>query len=146
VATPSEPEDRWTSSRGSVEVTLLAPRVVLFVFRGHLDPPLGKHIAASMQRHARALPDPLTLFIDAETLSGYDPPVRTDMTNAILGERERFEIVQVLALSRLVRMGVAVANLALGGLLRAHGKRADFERALRSSLGDPRPRGSAARG
>lgn len=79
----------------------------------------------------------IALFDDLEDLRGYDSGVRLRLTD--WGKKHRAQIVafHILTRSRLVAMGVTVANLALGGHIRAHTNRASFDVALRKEKTRP---------
>ena len=66
---------------------------------------------------------------DWSALTGYGSGVRTRVTSWGLGVISRFDAIHVFSTSSVVRMGVTVANMALGGRIFVHDKRSDFERA-----------------
>lgn len=61
--------------------------------------------------------DRIHFFADAEHLVNYDSRLRTAMTARFLPDRARFETLHVMLKSKIVAMGVSVANLALGGIV-----------------------------
>lgn len=71
------------------------------------------------------------VFLSAERLDGYDSGVRIGMTELILRHRRRIASVGVLVKSKLVAMGVSVANLALGGFIKSYNSRSSYEAAIR---------------
>jgi hypothetical protein len=75
------------------------------------------------------------LFFDAEQLHGYDSQLRTTLTEQFRNERSKIEVFRVLSRSRLVGLGISVANLALSGLVTVHSKRAEFFGELDAALG-----------
>jgi len=75
----------------------------------------------------------IAIFDDLEHASGYDSNVRTRLTSWTSKHRPQITTFHILTGSRIVAMGVAVANVALGGSIKAHLKRADFEAALRQA-------------
>lgn len=74
------------------------------------------------------------LFIDLGRMSGYDTALRVECTEHFRTRLASFESLQVLVQSRFVAMGVAVANLALRGLVTVHTLRAAFDHALDNQL------------
>lgn len=73
---------------------------------------------------------PAWFFNDWELLEHYTTRGRLEITQWALRHRARIVESHVLVRSRLVAMGVGVANLALGGIYRTHRRRIDFEQAL----------------
>lgn len=100
--------------------------------RGHARDAQGLALAEalrqSLQRGRRHT------FWDLEQLERYDSGVRVHATQALLDNRAHVICVKVLAKSKIVRMGVAVANLALGGMIENLDTRLLFERALSQAV------------
>lgn len=76
----------------------------------------------------------IALFDDLESMNGYDSSVRLKLTDWGKKHRDRIVAFHILTRSRLVAMGVTVANLALGGHIQAHTNRRAFEDALRAEI------------
>jgi hypothetical protein len=74
------------------------------------------------------------MYFDVGRMHTYDSGLRTRLTARFLRDRGRIERIDILAQSRIVAMGVAVANLALGGLIASYTKRVDFNLALDGAL------------
>ncbi len=79
----------------------------------------------------------IALFDDLLLLRGYDSNVRVQLTDWSRKNKKSIVAFHILTRSRLVAMGVSVANLALGGHIRAHTLRASFEDALNREIGAP---------
>jgi hypothetical protein len=71
----------------------------------------------------------------------YDSAARTAMTAWGYRIRASVEHVHFAIGSRLVRMGISVASMALGGMLVTYDELAPFERELEDALTRPRVRG-----
>ena len=56
-------------------------------------------------------------------MPNYDSELRTEWTRWLLRNRARLEDIQIVAGSKIVAMGVSVANVALGGIIQSHPKR-----------------------
>ena len=84
------------------------------------------------------------LFADWYEMTGYDSRARFVLTDWMLDLRPRVGECHFLVKSRLVAMGVAVANIALGGLFRITSDKAAYRRAHDAALGRAR-RGAPAR-
>ena len=67
--------------------------------------------------------------------------MRTEWTHWLVTHRARLDDLHIVARSKLVTMGVAVANLALGGIIKLHAQReGEFSNALRAAgLALPEP-------
>lgn len=60
------------------------------------------------------------IFHDWMELTGYESRTRLRLTTWSAARRHTFEEVHLAIKSRIVAMGVQVANIALGGFMRAH--------------------------
>jgi hypothetical protein len=76
----------------------------------------------------------IALFDDLEELTGYESELRIRLTEWSRKNRSKVVGFHIFTRSRLVAMGVTVANLALGGTIRAHLRRETFEAALREAV------------
>jgi hypothetical protein len=74
------------------------------------------------------------VFADIEDMSNYDSRLRVELTAAFSPDRARIAALHVLLKSKLVAMGVSVANLALGGIVKTDNDRAKFKQALDGCL------------
>jgi hypothetical protein len=74
------------------------------------------------------------IFHDFESMSSYAPAARQALTEYAERKAMLIDSVNVLFSSRLVAMGVAVANMVLGGALRTFGTRKTFEARIRELL------------
>ena len=92
-------------------------------------PPIIEAFESRLVRAAR-----VRIFFDAEDLLRYDPELRTDLVARFFADRARIESVHVLVGSRLVALGVNVANLALRGLVTSHYARTRFVEELDGAL------------
>ena len=78
----------------------------------------------------------IQIFDDLEGVKGYESGVRAKLTAWSREHRAQIKAFHILTGSRIVAMGVSVANLALGGQIVAHLKRTEFERALAHAVRD----------
>jgi hypothetical protein len=67
-------------------------------------------------------------------MTSYDTDLRTELTAALARERKCIGCLHVLVRSKIVAMGVSVANLALGGIITIHGSAPSFHAALQAAL------------
>jgi hypothetical protein len=80
----------------------------------------------------------LALFFDAGALERYDSELRTRLTNHLRVHREGIAKLEVLVRSRIVAMGVSVAGLALGGIIKSHAESKTFRPAVEAELRERR--------
>jgi hypothetical protein len=107
---------RYTSARGSLECWLPVPRVVIYRWTGHAE-------ASWMQpfeEHLRRAKTPTRIFHDLARLDGYESAAREKITAIGLELLRDIERIDVFVRSRLAKMGVSVASLALLGKVRGH--------------------------
>src|SRR5215472_17870922 len=76
------------------------------------------------------------IFGDWYEMTGYDTDVRHELTKTVSKLRSRIASIYVLQRSKVVAMGIAVANLALGGWVRSTTSRAEFDRELETRVRD----------
>jgi hypothetical protein len=74
------------------------------------------------------------LFDDLELVRGYHSDVRANLTKWSRKHRAEIMGFHILTGSKIVMMGVALANLALGGHIQAHTARPSFELALQQAI------------
>jgi hypothetical protein len=91
--------------------------------------PIVEAIDRALETGAR-----LKMFYDMEAMTNYDSSLRTKLTARFLQCRTETDALVVLAKSRLVSMGISVANLALGGIIKLHQDRLDFANAFEGEL------------
>jgi hypothetical protein len=99
---------------------------------GHADLECVKEFWDYFEKVA-ATQSPIENFHDWADVEGYDPEVRQRYMQWSRTHRAEIHGAHILVRSRLVVMGVTVANLALG-YLTAYNDRARFERALAKAI------------
>lgn len=122
-------EQVTTHSTGSLRIHRLGPRSSHFILVGHLEDTLTTAIIAEGERlsatgHGIA-------FHDWSGLKTYSSEARRRNTDWALAHRHNFALLSILVSSNIVAMGVNVANLALGGFIRASTDAEAFAKALR---------------
>lgn len=78
-------------------------------------------------------------FHDRSRLRGHESASRVRLTDWGVAIRSSVDRVHVLVASKLVRMGVAVASIVLGGMLVAHDDPVRFARELEATVRARRP-------
>lgn len=77
------------------------------------------------------------VFLDWEHMTGYDSEARRDLTAWVIANKKHVKSARIFVTSRLVRMGVAAANLAttlVGLTMATDASRAEFEHAIAECL------------
>ena len=113
------------ASRGSVVVEFPEPDIALITYDGvGLEAFVGP-VTAEIE--ARAV-YPVVLAVDGEALSSYETGFRKRWTDWMSAHQPR--AVYILSGSRLVVMGITLANAVLGGTIRGFASRVEFRRAV----------------
>jgi hypothetical protein len=123
------------AAAGRVELVKEGPRALRILMRGRAltsdAKPMLDELAYSLKMRAHHT------FWDLGELESYESGVRVESTRVLLQEWKNVLSVRVFARSQLVRMGVAVANLALRNRVETFSDRAEFEGALRVCAREP---------
>ncbi len=131
MAEPREQQERLVSSKGEIQVAWLRPGVLLVRLRGHFDMKLGRFMldtaARGLSQQSR-----IQIFCDWGDATGYDSDVRVTFTSWVAAQSQRAKLY-MLVTSKIVAMGVSVANLALNGALEVFNNRSVFESRLRNA-------------
>jgi hypothetical protein len=123
---------RFSTNRGVLDLWT-APPVLVVRFEGVGDGAFAPPIIEAFD-HVRQDPRPMRVFFDMEGVSNYDSALRTELTAHVLKHRERVGGFDLFTKSKLVAMGVSVANLALNGLVTSHPQRDAFVNAFTAAL------------
>jgi hypothetical protein len=128
---------RW--SRGELRVKT-SENVVYMQLNGYLDKDYVTNITQPVDKLILAGMKPL-IFNDWWEMTGYDTDARLKLTDWIFWIRGKIVGSHILVRSKIVSMGVSIANLALGGMLTVYTDRQEFSlayhRAVRQSLKPP---------
>lgn len=122
------------STRGTTRMWTLAPTVYVTQVEGHMDLSHAEFFERYGAARIAASPRPLCVFHDWLEMTGYDAPCRKRMTEWSVARLSSYREVHIGVRSKLVAMGIQVANIALRGLMHAHGNRAALEVELRRVL------------
>jgi hypothetical protein len=120
------------TSRGRLALWTLDQGVLVFQIVAHGDKSFVAPIVAGFERSLRV--GPSQMFVDVELMTSYDTDLRIEVTAAMARERKRIGCLHILVRSKIVAMGVSVANLALGGIMTIHGSAPPFQQALQAGL------------
>jgi hypothetical protein len=123
---------RLDTERGSIAYWELAPRVYMSEVSGLMTRPMSQ----LLMRRAEPLytgSDRVHGFHNWFGMTNYDSICRVELTKWVLSHRAQTDL-HIGLHSRMVAMGVAVANLALDSLIRVHNEPKALEAALLSVL------------
>lgn len=121
----------WRGPRCSVCLSTLAPHVFGTVYSGYIDSPTTSASLTDLERLFGDAPR-ITVFSDSTGVIGYDTSARLKAADWMIKMSERFAACHVLESSRMVAMGLAVMNMAVGGTMLAHSTRESFDEAQRA--------------
>ncbi len=115
-----------TMARSSAEAVLIKLGGTL---TGAITPFVRKHVDPLIAQGRRP-----HVFLDALAVEGYESAARETMVAWVKQHRDKLASLHVLFRSKLVAMGVAVANVALGGMVTGHSDERAFYRAVDAVL------------
>jgi hypothetical protein len=124
---------KWKGAQGEVEVYRFESVAAYIRMEGIAEQaaaPVIERALDGLFRSVRAI----HTFWDLRDLINYHSDVRVYSTNVLLAHRARLSSVHTLSTSKIVAMGVSVANLALGGIITNHKTQVGFEMAVRGVL------------
>jgi hypothetical protein len=127
----SDELEKYSSGRGESVITGPKPDILVWKMTGHLDKVTGERFLGVLNRVAPTVKH-LYAFVDWAEMTGYDSAVRAMFTQWVATNRSKMT-VHILVGSKIVSMGVSVANLALGGSLIGYTSHSMFDAALRSA-------------
>jgi hypothetical protein len=130
----------YVADDGRLGIWTPAPALLVFHIVGHGHRDFARPILEEFDR-LRAAGGAIHVFGDLERLPNYDSELRINATEHFRAHLVSMASLHVLVKSRLVAMGVAVANLALHGLVTTHATREPFLRALDHQLREQRAKG-----
>jgi len=130
---PGEELIRW--SRGELRIRV-HDDVVFEHVTGYFEKEIVAKYTAPIDRLIASGVRP-TLFIDASEMTGYDSDTRLKLTDWTFWIRDKISGCHILVRSKIVSMGVSIANLALGGLLKVSTDRGEFSLAYSRALRPP---------
>ena len=123
---------RLNTGRGTIHYWELAPRVYMTEVRGFLTRPMSQLIMKQAEP-LYAIGGTVHGFHNWFAMDNYDSVCRVELTSWVLSHRDQSGLY-IGVRSRMVAMGVAVANLALGSLIRVHNEPQALEEALSDVL------------
>jgi hypothetical protein len=118
------------TTTGSVFVVRKPAHVALIVFKGRVGAELAARTVATLAELFRTNTR-FHFLADLGDLDDYHSSLRVEAVALLKANLAKCISIQTFARSRIVSMGVAVANLALGGIMKNHPDRASLEIEMR---------------
>ncbi len=112
--------EECVTSTGVLRAWTLAPNVFVTQGEGHMTDEHCAFIEAYGDARIAGSAGKQNVFHDWMELSGYDTKTRIRLTRWSVAHRHAFEEVHLAVRSRIIAMGVQVANVAVGGMMHAH--------------------------
>lgn len=125
--------ERWLGKGGHLTLRWKGAGIVHVVVRDHGDGrfanPMLRSFDAQLDRYGK-----ISIFCDFERMPSYDPPLRTALTEWCQERKDEVRTLQILVGSKIVMMGITIANLALEGFIQPHVDRRTFDQAMRRGV------------
>jgi hypothetical protein len=124
----------WQGS-GTMRLDCTRQGVVRIIVSGHGH---AEFVPAVLRRWDGAIraAGSMTLLVDFWDMPAYDSGLRVPLQGWGVSHRSQVEAIHFLSRSKLVAMGAAVSNLALGGMITMHNQQGSFD-AVAKKLGLP---------
>jgi len=125
--------ERSTES-GALRAWVLAPNVFVTQGEGHMTNDHCTFLEEYGEARIQEYDGKLYVFHDWRELTGYDSKTRVRLTAWSVAHRHVYQEVHLAVRSRIIAMGVQVANVAVGGIMRSHTGIATLEVELARAL------------
>lgn len=125
--------ETWESERGRLVISQPVLGVMVFTYSGHASLPAVEFIERTVDRVLAKGVKP-DLFIDLDSIEGYDTAYRRAISAWGARNYRRFGEVRVMVRSRIVAMGIAVSNLTAANKMKPTTKRHEFDAALDAAI------------
>lgn len=124
-----------TTGGGTARLWWLTPTIYVTQVSGQMGEKHADLFERFAEERIRNAPGKVNVFHDWLGMTGYESRCRQRLTRWSLEHLDAYGEVHLALRSKLVAMGVQVANIALGGKIRVHGSRATLEAELKRALG-----------
>jgi len=124
----------WTSPNGELRQWCPAPHVLVLRFSGPLfDVAFSRVAVTVIHEFIAANRGKVDIFHDWEAMELYTTEARTELTELGLRVAARLNSLSVLVGSSLIKMGVTMASIKLGGI-RVFATREELDQAVREAV------------
>ncbi len=124
---PTMRRAEFSDEDGMIHASEPRPGVLHYVVEGRLSTELVKRFIEFAEQSPS---DTMRFFHDWWEVDGYDNPARYALTRWSLAHRKQLQSADILTRSKIVKMGVSVGNIALGGFAKLHHNPTSFREAL----------------
>ncbi|HEY1086405.1 MAG TPA: hypothetical protein VGE37_01880, partial [Archangium sp.] len=121
---------RFSNGEGSIEVSFPARHLVINRYHGHAQAELAAPVLAELSRTALSAPHGLCVMNDAEGLTDYDSGFRQQWTEWVRLNRRHIKAFHLLHSSSVIRVGVKLANVIVGDVIKSYPDRSAFDAAI----------------
>jgi hypothetical protein len=130
---PARPLHMFANENGRIVLWKPATRLMMSHWDGRVDEAVAKQCAAAMTRIMGSEPGWLS-FGDCWDLEDYERGTRVTVADFTKKMRPQLDGMHTLVRSKMVAMGVAVINMAMGGFLTVYSSKAKFQSALEAEI------------
>lgn len=122
-----------------VTIDLWCPRpwIVATRVQGHFEHAAARKLVELREEVLGDAPV-ISEFHDWMEMTGYDSASRHDLTRHSFEHRTSIASIHILTVSKIIQMGITVASIALGDMLKSYARREEFE-ALFASAREAHP-------
>ena len=121
---------RFSTAEGSIEVTSPSRHLVVNRFQGLAQAALATPVLAELSRLTYASSIGLCVMNDADGLTDYESGFRQQWTEWIRVNRRHLKAFHLLHSSSVIRVGVKLANVIVGDVIKSYPDRAAFDAAI----------------
>lgn len=120
---------RFSTTNGSIEMTSPQRHLVINRYRGLAESELAGPVLTELTRLAESS-RAIWIMNDAEALTDYDSGFRQQWTEWIRKHRHLIKSFHLLHTSSVIRVGVNLANIIVGDLIKSYPDRSAFDAAI----------------
>lgn len=132
------PEQDYSGAGWKLRLESPAPGVLVTVAEGAADGALARRVVEAFDRVHDEAGGMVDAFHDWSGVTRYESEARSELVGVGVKYLSRTRSLHVLQGSRILTMGLAIANLSLGGKIVVHDTRQSFRSALSHVLGERR--------
>lgn len=121
---------RFSTAEGSIEVSAPARHLVVNRFKGLAQDELATPVLVELSRLVHSSSIGLCVMNDADELTDYESGFRQKWTEWIRVNRRHLKAFHLLHSSSVIRVGVKLANVIVGDVIKSYPDRAAFQAAV----------------
>ena len=121
---------RFSTAGGAIEVTSPARHLIVNRFSGLAQDALAAPVLAELSRAVHSSSIGLCVMNDADDLTDYESGFRQQWTEWIRVNRRHLKAFHLLHSSSVIRVGVRLANIIVGDIIKSYPDRSAFDAAI----------------